>query len=46
MLIPPGQTTGATLQWRIEAEERRFWREVNQALDPFNWGHWGRWDGY
>jgi hypothetical protein len=23
-----------------EAEERRYWREMRETLDPFNWGHW------
>ena len=23
-----------------EAEERAYWRELRETLDPFNWGHW------
>jgi hypothetical protein len=23
-----------------EAEERAYWREMWQSLDPFNYGHW------
>jgi len=36
----------ATLdQWveqkrEAEAAERRYWRELREALDPFNYGHW------
>jgi hypothetical protein len=23
-----------------EEAERRYWREMRQSLDPFNYGHW------
>ena len=28
------------LKLNREAEERAYWREMWQSLDPFNYGHW------
>jgi hypothetical protein len=36
----------AILDWHVEqiraaeAAERAYWREMREALDPFNYGHW------
>ena len=42
----------AILDWHREMKlareeaERRHSREMRRSLDPFNYGHWGWWDGY
>jgi hypothetical protein len=28
----------------VEAEDRRFWREMRRSLDPYKWGRWGPWE--
>jgi hypothetical protein len=28
------------LKLNREAEERAYWRELRETLDPFNYGHW------